>query len=142
MDEVTRRHALQLAAGLGLATALGEPSPASADDAKDKKPAQTDRDRVLAVGMTPEEADCWELTEVFRRNPLVKLCLSGHMHTCDRVEYRGVWYVCGGAVSGAWWGGSEYGFPPWRRLGSDRRTRLGLRSARAARGQYHARPSS
>lgn len=57
-------------------------------------------------------ADCWELTEVFRRNPHVKLCLSGHMHTCDRVEYRGVWYVCGGAVSGAWWGGSEYGFPP------------------------------
>jgi 3',5'-cyclic AMP phosphodiesterase CpdA len=56
--------------------------------------------------------DCWELTEVFRRNPHVKLCLSGHMHTCDRVEYRGVWYVCGGAVSGAWWGGSEYGFPP------------------------------
>ena len=57
-------------------------------------------------------ADCWAISEVFRKNPHVKLCLSGHMHTCDRVEYRGVWYVCGGAASGAWWNGSEYGFPP------------------------------
>lgn len=57
-------------------------------------------------------ADCWAITEVFRKNPQVKLCLSGHMHTCDRCEYRGVWYICGGAASGAWWRGSEYGFPP------------------------------
>ena len=57
-------------------------------------------------------ADCWAISEVFRKNPQVKLCLSGHMHTCDRCEYRGVWYVCGDAASGAWWNGSEYGFPP------------------------------
>lgn len=57
-------------------------------------------------------ADSWAITEVFRRYPNVKLCLSGHMHTCDRCEYRGVWYICGGAVSGAWWNGAEYGFPP------------------------------
>jgi 3',5'-cyclic-AMP phosphodiesterase len=57
-------------------------------------------------------ADGWAITEVFRRHPNVKLCLSGHMHTCDQCEYRGVWYVCGGAASGAWWNGSEYGFPP------------------------------
>jgi predicted MPP superfamily phosphohydrolase len=57
-------------------------------------------------------ADCWAISEVFRRHPNVKLCLSGHMHTCDRCEYRGVWYICGGAASGAWWTGSEYGFPP------------------------------
>lgn len=59
-----------------------------------------------------QHADCWAITEVFRRHPNVRLCLSGHMHTCDRVEYRGVWYVCGGAASGAWWGGAEYGFVP------------------------------
>ncbi len=59
-----------------------------------------------------QHADCWAISELFRHNPHVKLCLSGHMHTQDRVEYRGVWYICGGAVSGAWWGGSEYGFPP------------------------------
>jgi len=57
-------------------------------------------------------ADCWAITELFRQHPNVKLCLSGHMHTCDRCEYRGVWYICGGAASGSWWNGSEYGFPP------------------------------
>ena len=30
----------------------------------------------------------------------------------DRCEYRGVWYVCGGAASGSWWQGSEFGFTP------------------------------
>lgn len=59
-----------------------------------------------------QHADAWAITEVFRRHPQVKLCLSGHMHTQDRCEYRGVTYVCGGAVSGAWWNGSEYGFAP------------------------------
>jgi 3',5'-cyclic-AMP phosphodiesterase len=59
-----------------------------------------------------QHGDCWRITEVFRKHPNVKLCLSGHMHTCDRCEYRGVWYICGGAVSGAWWDGAEYGFPP------------------------------
>ena len=59
-----------------------------------------------------QHADCWAISEVFRKHPHVKLCLSGHMHTCDRCEYRGVWYICGGAASGAWWNGSEYGFPP------------------------------
>ncbi len=57
-------------------------------------------------------ADCWAISEVFRRHPQVKLCLSGHMHTQDRVNYRGVTFICGGAASGAWWNGSEYGFPP------------------------------
>lgn len=59
-----------------------------------------------------QHSDCFAITELFRRNPHVKLCLSGHMHTQDRCEYRGVWYICGGAASGAWWNGSEYGFLP------------------------------
>jgi Icc protein len=61
---------------------------------------------------TWHHADCWAITEVFRRHPQVKLCLSGHMHTADHCVYREVAYVCGGAASGAWWNGSEYGFPP------------------------------
>jgi predicted MPP superfamily phosphohydrolase len=59
-----------------------------------------------------QHLDCWAISELFRKHPNVKLCLSGHMHTCDRCEYRGVWYICGGAVSGSWWNGAEYGFPP------------------------------
>jgi 3',5'-cyclic-AMP phosphodiesterase len=72
---------------------------------------QKRKDGVL-VPKVWQHVDCWEISELFRHHPNVKLCLSGHMHTCDRCEYRGVWYICGGAVSGAWWGGSEYGFPP------------------------------
>ncbi len=59
-----------------------------------------------------QHTDCWEISELFRRHGNVKLCLSGHMHTQDRCEYRGTWYICGGAASGAWWQGSEYGFVP------------------------------
>lgn len=40
----------------------------------------------------------------------VRLVLSGHIHMVDRVEYRGVTYVCDGAVSGAWWKGQHRGF--------------------------------
>jgi 3',5'-cyclic AMP phosphodiesterase CpdA len=51
--------------------------------------------------------------ELFRKHPRVKLCLSGHMHTSDRVEIDHAAYVCGGAVSGNWWGQGDYlGFGP------------------------------
>jgi Icc protein len=70
------------------------------------------KDRDVVIPGIWQHFDCWAISEIFRQFPNVKLCLSGHMHTWDQCEYRGVWYVCGGAVSGAWWGGSEYGFPP------------------------------
>jgi len=55
--------------------------------------------------------------ELFRKHPHVKLALSGHMHTVDRVEFDTTHYLCGGAVSGAWWGGDYLGFPPsWHEL--------------------------
>lgn len=54
-----------------------------------------------------------KIRDLFRRNPRVKLCLSGHMHTVDRCDVDNTTYVCGGAVSGNWWGGGEYlGFAP------------------------------
>ncbi|MCK6482831.1 MAG: metallophosphoesterase [Phycisphaerae bacterium] len=40
----------------------------------------------------------------------VRLCLSGHIHQCDRIEYRGTTYINGGAVCGAWWKGPHRGF--------------------------------
>ena len=42
----------------------------------------------------------------------VQLVLSGHMHQCERVLFRGVRYICGGAVSGNWWRGDHQGFKP------------------------------
>lgn len=40
-----------------------------------------------------------------------RLAISGHIHMVDEVDYRGVKYVCDGAVSGRWWKGLNKGFP-------------------------------
>ena len=54
-----------------------------------------------------------KLKELFLRHPRTKLALSGHMHQVDRVDYQGVAYICGGAVSGNWWDVGKYiGFGP------------------------------
>jgi Icc protein len=42
---------------------------------------------------------------ILREHANVKLCLSGHMHLCDRCEIDGVTYICGGAVCANWWKG-------------------------------------
>lgn len=49
--------------------------------------------------------DARRIVELFYRHPNVKLCLSGHIHLVDRVDYNGVTYLCNGAVSGNWWKG-------------------------------------
>jgi 3',5'-cyclic AMP phosphodiesterase CpdA len=48
--------------------------------------------------------DSKPLLELFGRNN-VKLCVSGHIHLLDRVQYMGLNFICDGAVSGAWWRG-------------------------------------
>ncbi|MCI0364583.1 MAG: metallophosphoesterase [Phycisphaerales bacterium] len=49
--------------------------------------------------------DAIRLKDLFKAHPNVKLCLSGHIHLIDRVDYNGVTYLCNGAVCGAWWKG-------------------------------------
>ena len=49
--------------------------------------------------------DCIKLKDLFAKHANVKLCVSGHMHLIDRVDYNGVAYLCNGAVSGNWWKG-------------------------------------
>jgi len=49
--------------------------------------------------------DCLRLKDLFAKHPNVKLCLSGHMHLIDRVDYNGVTYLCNGAVCANWWKG-------------------------------------
>ena len=41
----------------------------------------------------------------------VKLAVSGHIHLVDRCDYRGVTFICDGAVSGNWWKGPLEQFP-------------------------------
>jgi 3',5'-cyclic-AMP phosphodiesterase len=42
----------------------------------------------------------------------VRLCLSGHVHLLDRVEYNGITYISNGSVSGSWWHGDYKQTPP------------------------------
>lgn len=55
------------------------------------------------------------MTDAHRIHPLlarhggVRLCLSGHIHQLDRIEYDGVTYLCDGAVSANWWKGRYKG---------------------------------
>ncbi len=51
--------------------------------------------------------DYYAITGLFRAHGNVKLCLAGHSHLADRVEYDGVTYASDGAVSGFKWTG------PW-----------------------------
>jgi len=50
--------------------------------------------------------------DLFVKHTNVKLCISGHIHLVDRVDYNGVSYVCNGAVSGNWWRGNFQETPP------------------------------
>lgn len=52
--------------------------------------------------------DAMDLAELFAAHN-VRLNLSGHIHQCDRIDFRGVTYICGGAVSGNWWKGPLVG---------------------------------
>ena len=56
--------------------------------------------------------DAHRIKDLFKRHPNVRLCLSGHMHMVDAIEYLGVIYACNGAVSGNWWKGTYHEFDP------------------------------
>lgn len=53
--------------------------------------------------------DAGRIVKLFKAHTNVKLCLSGHLHLTERIEYAGVTYVCSGAVSGNWWKGKHHG---------------------------------
>lgn len=52
------------------------------------------------------------LRKLFMQYPNVKVCLSGHIHMQDELNYHNVKYYCNGAVSGNWWNGSFRDFAP------------------------------
>jgi len=56
--------------------------------------------------------DAFRIKNLFKEYKNLKICLSGHMHMNDVVEYIGVKYLCNGAVCGAWWKGTYHEFPP------------------------------
>jgi len=67
------------------------------------------KDKTYQVPTQTMCRDAFKLAELFTKYK-VRLALSGHTHQQDRVEYRGVTYICTGAVCGAWWKGPHKGF--------------------------------
>lgn len=55
--------------------------------------------------------DARKIIGLFAQHPNVRLCLSGHTHLLDRVEYGGVTYICDGAVCGGFWKGPNQNCP-------------------------------
>src|SRR5439155_11144233 len=54
--------------------------------------------------------DTRELLDLFAQHN-VRLLVSGHIHLVDRADYRGMTFICDGAVSGNWWKGPLQQFP-------------------------------
>jgi 3',5'-cyclic-AMP phosphodiesterase len=52
------------------------------------------------------------LKKIFQQHSNIKLCISGHIHLQDELNYLGIKYYCNGAVSGNWWKGSFQEFAP------------------------------
>jgi 3',5'-cyclic AMP phosphodiesterase CpdA len=57
-------------------------------------------------------SDAVKLRDLFFKYNNVKVCLSGHIHLIDHVNYLGTDYYCNGAVSGGWWKGDHQQFAP------------------------------
>ncbi|MCC6547882.1 metallophosphoesterase [Candidatus Sumerlaeota bacterium] len=49
--------------------------------------------------------DVQRIRDLFAKHSNIRLCLSGHDHLTDRVEYNGITYICNGSVCGNWWKG-------------------------------------
>lgn len=56
--------------------------------------------------------DARRFRQLFLAHPNIRLCLSGHSHQHERIDYLGVTYLTDGAISGNWWMGSYMDFPP------------------------------
>lgn len=52
--------------------------------------------------------DTVERLKLYREHN-IRLCLSGHIHQLDRIDYRGITFICDGAVCGNWWKGPREG---------------------------------
>ena len=56
--------------------------------------------------------DFFVLKKIFINYPNIKICISGHIHLQDEVDYLGIRYYCDGAISGNWWKGPFQEFAP------------------------------
>lgn len=65
-------------------------------------------DQGYVLGLGSMHTDAARIVALFDKYPNVKLCLSGHIHLYEQIQYNGVTYISNGAVSGNWWKGIRY----------------------------------
>jgi Icc protein len=56
--------------------------------------------------------DARRFRQLFLKHPNIRVCLSGHSHQAETLEYMSVRYLNDGAVCGNWWMGAYMDFPP------------------------------
>lgn len=66
------------------------------------------RNGKISMPATLMHSDYKKIIDIFSQHTNIKLCVSGHLHLYDHVEYNGISYFCNGAVSGDWWNATEY----------------------------------
>jgi hypothetical protein len=62
VSDVTRRDALKMVPATGLVAMAGGAADVKDANAQENEQDKADRKRVMAAGLTADEADCWELT--------------------------------------------------------------------------------
>ncbi|MEO7923757.1 MAG: metallophosphoesterase [Chitinophagaceae bacterium] len=73
---------------------------------------KTEANGDLLIKRNLMHTDFLALKKIFSKYPNIKICISGHIHLQDEVDYLGIKYYCNGAVSGNWWNGSYQEFAP------------------------------
>jgi 3',5'-cyclic-AMP phosphodiesterase len=73
---------------------------------------KTETNGDLKIQRNLMHTDFISLKKLFMAYSNIKVCLSGHIHLQDELDYLGVKYYCNGAVSGNWWKGSFQEFAP------------------------------
>jgi Icc protein len=73
---------------------------------------KTETNGDLKIQRNLMHTDFFTLKNLFFKYPNIKVCLSGHIHLQDELDYLGIKYYCNGAVSGNWWSGAFQDFAP------------------------------
>jgi Icc protein len=73
---------------------------------------KTEANGDLKIQRNLMHTDFLALKKIFMKYPNIKVCLSGHIHLQDELDYLGIKYYCNGAVCGNWWKGSFQEFAP------------------------------
>ena len=73
---------------------------------------KTESNGDLKIQRNLMHTDFLALKKIFVNYPNIKVCISGHIHLQDELNYLGIKYYCNGAVSGNWWKGNFQEFAP------------------------------